>query len=162
MSLLVIIPATLAHWIYYPFSWVSMTYLLYFYLLLCSWAYWLSFLPRYPIGFITSLLGLSQLIYFTFTSYCAHESAGYHSYHIGVLSLLYLFWTFTTHLLYFYLFHFSFSLTFSYCWTFSFMGLFVKNRYQRIFLSHIHIPFILCHITTIMRLPSWPLVANYH
>ena len=38
MGLLVVIPAMLAHWVYYLFSWSSTAHLLYFYLLLCSWA----------------------------------------------------------------------------------------------------------------------------
>ena len=37
MSLLAVIPAMLAHWVYYLFSWASTTHLLYFYLLLCPW-----------------------------------------------------------------------------------------------------------------------------
>ena len=37
----------------------------------------------------------------------------------------------TTHLLYFYLFHFPFSLTFPYCWASSTIGLFVKNGHQQ-------------------------------
>ena len=68
MSLLAIIPAMLAHWVYYLFSWVFTAHLLYFYLLLCPWVCWLSFLPCWPIGFITSFLRLPWPIYFTFTS----------------------------------------------------------------------------------------------
>ena len=88
MGLLVVILVMLAHWIYYLFSWASTAYLLYFYFLLCPWACWLSFLPCWPIGFITSFLGLPRLIYFTFTSYYAHGPASYHSFHVGRLSLL--------------------------------------------------------------------------
>jgi len=58
MSLLAIIPTMLAHWVYYLFSWASLAYLLCLYLLLCPWAYWLLFLPRWPIEFITTFLGL--------------------------------------------------------------------------------------------------------
>ena len=91
MNLLYVIPVMLAHWIYYLFSWASTTHLLYFYLLLCPWACWLSFLPCWPIGFITSFLGFSRPICFTFTSCCAHGSAGCHSCHVGPLGLLPLF-----------------------------------------------------------------------
>ena len=58
MSLLVANPAMLAHWVYYLSSWASPTYLLYLYLLLRSWTCWLSFLPHWPIEFITLLLPL--------------------------------------------------------------------------------------------------------
>jgi len=58
MGLLVVIPAMLAHWVYYLSSWTSPTHLLYLYLLLRSWACWLSFLPRWPIEFIILLLPL--------------------------------------------------------------------------------------------------------
>ena len=59
-----IIPVMLVHWVYYLFSWVLAAYLLYFYQLLCPWACWMS----WSIGFITSFLGNSWLIYFTFNS----------------------------------------------------------------------------------------------
>jgi len=39
------------------------------YLLLIPWACWLPFLPRWPIGFITSFLGVPRSIYIIFTSY---------------------------------------------------------------------------------------------
>ena len=54
MGLLAIILAMLAHWAYYLFPWTSIAHLLYFYLLFCSWACWLSFLSCWPIGLITS------------------------------------------------------------------------------------------------------------
>ena len=87
MGLLAVILATLAHWIYYPFSWGSKAHLFYFYHLLCPWAYWLSFLPCWPTEFITSLLGFPRPIYFTFISYYAHEPVGCHSCHVGLLGL---------------------------------------------------------------------------
>ena len=59
MSLLVAIPAMLAHWAYYHFHWASTAHLHYFYLLLCLWAYWLSFLSCWTIGLITSFHFLS-------------------------------------------------------------------------------------------------------
>ena len=101
-------------------------------------------LPCWPIGLITFSVGLPWPIYFTFTSYYAHEPSVCHSYHAGSLDLLPLFlgfhspfalllllvvpmgllavilamlahWVYylfsrasTTHLLYFYLFHFPF------------------------------------------------------
>ena len=68
IGLLAIILVLLAHWVYSLFSWVSTAHLLYFFILLCPWAYWLSFLLCWPIGFITSFLGLLQPIYFTFHS----------------------------------------------------------------------------------------------
>jgi len=39
MGLMAIIFAMLAHWAYYLFPWFSLAHLLYFYLLLCLWAY---------------------------------------------------------------------------------------------------------------------------
>ena len=159
--------AMLAHWICYLFPWALMTHLLYFYLLLCPWACWLSFLPHWHIGFITPFLGVPRPIYFTFTTYCVHGPTGCHSCHVGPLSLLLLyldfhdpfilllplimpmsllvvipvmlaywvyhlfFWISKTHLLYFYLFYFHFSLTFSYCWASSVIVLFVKNMHQQ-------------------------------
>ena len=68
VGLLIVIPAMLAHWALYLFSWVSTAHSLYFYLLLCMWAWWLSFLPCWPIGIFTSFLGLPRPIYFTLTS----------------------------------------------------------------------------------------------
>ena len=88
MSLLAFIFAMLAHWVYYLFSWVSSAHLLYLYLLLCPWACWLSFLPCWPIGFITSFLGLPRPIYSIFTSYCVHGLTSYHSCLVGLLNLL--------------------------------------------------------------------------
>ena len=87
-SLLVIISAMLAHWAYYLFPWASLIHLLYFYLLLCLWAYWLSFLPCWPIELMTSSLGLPLPICFTFTSCCAYGLASCHSCHVGPLGLL--------------------------------------------------------------------------
>ena len=120
----------------------------------------MSFLPCWPIGFITSSLGLLRSIYFTFTSCCAHRLASCHSCPVGPLGLLPIFlgfhspftllfhlivpmgllaivlavlahWVYylfsqasTAHLLYFSLFHFHFSLTFSYCWASSAIMLF--------------------------------------
>ena len=91
IGLLAVIPVTLAHWVYYLFSQTSSAHLLYLYLLLRPQAYWLSFLPHWPIRFITSFLGLPQPIHFTSTSYCTHGPIGYHSCHIGPLGLLPLF-----------------------------------------------------------------------
>ena len=91
MGLLVVIPAMLAYWVYYLLSWVSSAHLLCLYLLLCSWVCWLSFLPCWPIGFITSFLGFLRPTYFVFTSYCAHRPVGCHSWHVGLLGLLPLF-----------------------------------------------------------------------
>ena len=88
MGLPIVILAMLTHWVNYLFPWVSSAHLLYFYLLLCLWAYWLSSLPCWPIRLITSFLGLLQPIYFTFTSCCAYGPIGYHSYHVGPLRLL--------------------------------------------------------------------------
>ena len=85
MGLLVVIPTMLASWVYHFFPWVSMTYLLYFYLLLCLWAYWLLFLPCWPVVFITSFFGLPRPIYFTFTFYCAYGPIDYYSRHVGPL-----------------------------------------------------------------------------
>ena len=67
MGPLVVIPAMLAHWAFYLFSWDSTAHLLYFYLLLCLWVRWLSFLPCWPIGLFTSFLGLPRPIYFALT-----------------------------------------------------------------------------------------------
>ena len=50
--------------------------------ILATLAYWV---------FFTSFLGLSWPIYFTFTSCCAHELAGYYSCHVGLLGFLHLF-----------------------------------------------------------------------
>ena len=88
MSLLVVIPAMLAYWAYYLFSWASSAHLLCLYLLLCPWVCWRLFLPCWPIGFITSLLGLPRPIYSIFTSYCVHGLTGYHSCLVGLLNLL--------------------------------------------------------------------------
>ena len=54
----------------------------------CPWAYWLPFPPCWPIGLITSFLGLSRPIYFTFISCCAYEFVGCYSCHVGPLGLL--------------------------------------------------------------------------
>ena len=48
----------------------------------------MSFLPCWPIRFITSFPELLRSIYFTFTSCCAHRPTGCHSCHVGPLSLL--------------------------------------------------------------------------
>ena len=88
MGPLTVIPATLAYWVYYLFAWVSSAYLLHFYLLLCPWACWLSFLSRWPIGFIISFIGLPRPIYFTFTSYCFHGPTVCHFCHVDPLGLL--------------------------------------------------------------------------
>ena len=48
-------------------------------------------LPCWPIGFVTSFLGISRPIYFTFTSCCAYRPVGYHFCHVGALDLLPLF-----------------------------------------------------------------------
>ena len=48
-------------------------------------------LPCWPIGLITFPVGLPWPIYFTFTSYYAHEPSVCHSYHAGSLDLLPLF-----------------------------------------------------------------------
>ena len=87
MGLLAVIPTILAHWAHYLFPWASMAHLLYFffYLLSCLWAYLLSFMPRWPIGLITSFLGLPQLIYFTFISCCTYGHVGCHFCHVGPL-----------------------------------------------------------------------------
>ena len=93
----------LAHWIYYFFLWAPMAHLLYLYLLLCLWACWLSFLPCWPIEFVTSFLGLPQSIYSTFTSCYAHGPASYHFCCVDPLDLLPLFLGFNAHLFYLYL-----------------------------------------------------------
>ena len=67
MGLLVVIPAILAHYAFYLFSWASKAHLLYLYLLLCIWAYWLPFMPCWTIRLFTFFLGLLRPIYFTFT-----------------------------------------------------------------------------------------------
>ena len=67
MGLLVVIPAILAHYASYLFSWASKAHLLYLYLLLCIWAYWLLFMPCWTIRLFTFFLGLLRPIYFTFT-----------------------------------------------------------------------------------------------
>ena len=67
------------------------------------WACWLSFLPCWPIGFITSFLGLPRPIYFAFTSYYARGLIGCYSCHAGPLSLLPLFLDFSAHLFCLYL-----------------------------------------------------------
>ena len=51
-----------------------------FFLLAC-WPYW-------PIGLVTSFLGLPQPTYFIFTSYSFHELTSCHSCHVGPLGLL--------------------------------------------------------------------------
>ena len=48
-------------------------------------------LPCWPIRFVTSFLGISRPIYFTFTSCCAYRPVGYHFCHVGALDLLPLF-----------------------------------------------------------------------
>ena len=88
MGLLAIIPTMLAHWAYYLLPWASPTHLLYIYLFLCLWAWWLSFLPCWPIGLITSSLGFPWPICFTFTSCCAYGPTSCHSCHVGPLGLL--------------------------------------------------------------------------
>ena len=117
MGLLAVILAMLAHWVYYLFSWVSSTLLLCLYLLLCPRAYWLLFLPCWPIDCITSLLRLPRPNS-TFTSYCVYEPVDCHSCHVGPLNLLSYFY----HL-------------FPYCWASSAIEFFVKNRYQHNFTS---------------------------
>ena len=59
MRLLIVIPTMLAHWTIYLFSSASTTHLLYFYLLLCLWTYWPSFLSCWTNGLITSFHFLS-------------------------------------------------------------------------------------------------------
>ena len=56
MGLLAVIPAMLAYWACYLFSWASLARLLHLYLLffLCDW--WLSFLPCWSIGLANLLL----------------------------------------------------------------------------------------------------------
>ena len=71
-----------------PFSWAFSAHLLCLYLLFCPWACWLSFLPHWPIGLMTSSLRLPRPIYSTFTSYCVHGPIGCHSCYIGPLNLL--------------------------------------------------------------------------
>ena len=85
-----------------PFFWVSATHLLSFYLLLCIWACWLSFLSCWPIGLFISFLGhdpftlllplvVPMSLLALIPTMLAHWA-------------LYLFsWVSTTHLLYFYL-----------------------------------------------------------
>ena len=51
------------------------------------WAYW----PCWPIGLITSFLGLPQLTCLIFTSYSSHDLASCYSCHVGPLGLLPLF-----------------------------------------------------------------------
>ena len=68
MGLLATIPTMLAYWVYYLYLWASPTHLLYLYLLLIPWTCQLPFLPCWPIGFTTSILGLPRPIYFTLTS----------------------------------------------------------------------------------------------
>ena len=61
MGLLTVIPTTLAHWVYYLFSWASSAHLLYFYHLLFPWVCWLSFLSCWFIEIIILLLSLILL-----------------------------------------------------------------------------------------------------
>ena len=68
MGLLAVILVILAHWIYYLFSWAFTAQLLCFCHLLCPQTFQLTFLPCWPIEFITSFLGFSRPIYFTFKS----------------------------------------------------------------------------------------------
>ena len=98
IGLPIAIPAMLTHWANYLFPWVSSAHLLYFYLLLCLWAYWLSFLPCWSIKLITSFLGLPWPIYFAFTSCCAYGPVGYYSHHVGLSGLLPIFISFPFHL----------------------------------------------------------------
>ena len=56
MGLLTVIPAMLAHWTCYLFSWASLAHLLYLYLSFFPWACWLLFLPCWLIGFTNLLL----------------------------------------------------------------------------------------------------------
>ena len=63
----------------------------------------MSFLPRWPIGLMTSSLRLPQPIYPTFTSYCIHGPAGYHSCYVGPLNLLPYFYHLYSFFLSFYL-----------------------------------------------------------
>lgn len=83
-----VILAMLAHWANYLFPWASLVHLLYSYPLLCLWVCWLSFLPCWPIGFITSFLGLPQPIYFSFTSFYAYGPVSCYSCHLDLLGLL--------------------------------------------------------------------------
>ena len=66
MDLLIVIPAMLAHWAFYQFSWASTAYLIYFNLLLCLWACLLPFLPYWPIGpfYLFSWASRAHLLYF--------------------------------------------------------------------------------------------------
>ena len=59
--------------------------------LFLRWAYCLLFLPCWPIGIATSLLGLPHLAYFMFTSYSSHGHVGHHSCNVHPLVLLPLF-----------------------------------------------------------------------
>ena len=85
MGLLPVIPAMLAYWACYLFSWTSSPRLLHLYLLLFPWACWLPFLQCWPIGLVTSFLGLPRPTYFIFTSYSSHGPAGCYSCHVGPL-----------------------------------------------------------------------------
>ena len=91
MDLLAVIPVMLVHWVFHIFSWAFVTHLLYFYLLLCPWVCWLSFLPCLPIELFSSFPGIPRPIYFTFTSCCAYGSIGCYSCHVGPLDFLPLF-----------------------------------------------------------------------
>ena len=91
MDPLVVILATLAHWVYYLFSWVSSTLLLWLYLLLCLRTCWLLFLLCWPVDCVTSLLRLPRPNH-TFTSYCVYKPVGCHSCYIGPLNLLFYFY----------------------------------------------------------------------
>ena len=62
IGLLAVIPTMLAHWVYYFYPWASAAHSRCLYLLLIPWACWLSFLPRWPIGFIILFLGFPQRI----------------------------------------------------------------------------------------------------
>ena len=91
MDLLAVILVMLVHWVFHIFSWAFATHLLYFYLLLCPWVCWLSFLPCLPIELFSSFRGIPRPIYFTFTSCCAYGSIGCYSCHVGPLGFLPLF-----------------------------------------------------------------------
>ena len=91
MDLLAVILVMLVHWVFHIFSWAFVTHLLYFYLLLCPWVCWLSFLPCLPIELFSSFPGIPRPIYFTFTSCYAYGSIGCYSCYVELLGFLPLF-----------------------------------------------------------------------
>ena len=122
--------------VFHIFSLAFVTHLLYFYLLLCPWVCWLSFLPCLPIELFSSFPGIPRPIYFTFTSCCAYGSIGCYSCHVGPLDFLPLFLGF----------HDPFTLLLPFVVPISPLGVILTMLAHRVFLSlflGFHDPFTL-------------------